>query len=415
MPITFESPKDPYGLGALAGAVGGYFGSTVQARRQEEADIRKKQREQDLIKEKGQVLGTALQTAQDPSKNIVERMGALQNYVSQTGDTSVLPLIRELGKEARTNALLSQFGIGGSPGAQLSAPTEFQTTGDPTPQSTSTLSSIPEDRLVAMSAIPELKPVAEAELKKREIDQKKFEGERKYHSQTAIPYMKSIDEERDALRKQELSQRELDSAIAEANTGGFTINNIARIFNRPELLSASGAQLVGASKELLIANLGTISGRPNQFLEQQFTFALPELGKSKAANATLAESTRANSAIIRAKHEISDRLADEDMKRYGYVRNDVGARVSKEMAPIAREIEDRAAFRVKEIIEGQKSDRELRKDAVKKVPQGTPLTPKMAAIFLERHGTPEKAFENAKKLGYDIISLEKIEEYRRAR
>lgn len=194
----------------------------------------------------------------------------------------------------------------------------------------------------------------------------------------------------------------MDSALESGETGGFSIDNIARIFGRPELLSQSGAQLIASVKELLISNVGRVGTRPNQWIEQQIALALPDLGKSNIANKTLGEAIRGEIQLSRERIRLADQIAKEDIDKYGYERADIARRVDEALIPIQEKINDNSAYRLRELYEQEKGSSFLRKNSMKKVVEGTPLTKEMYQILKEKYQSPEQVIDNARKLGYTI-------------
>jgi hypothetical protein len=94
MAITFESVKDPYGLGAAGNAIG-------QASIQSAMMNRQKNQETEERKKRGGALELALADASKPNATFQDKIGAFQKYAAQTGDTqSVAPFLKQLLSEA---------------------------------------------------------------------------------------------------------------------------------------------------------------------------------------------------------------------------------------------------------------------------------------------------------------------------
>jgi len=438
MAIVFNAPQDRFGIQGAGSVLAQALMQNAQDRNQlsstlqrdlfldqlqTQRDLRKEQgligqeqRQLDLRQKFGNLLGDALSVAYDPSTTPQQKNAALSNYVQSGGDLKdVAQAYKSLSQENQTSGLLQQLGINpnavtANQNAQVQARQQLQPglvdiNAQETVSNGNFYDSIDENTAIALSASanPQLASIGKAVVESKKLNQSRFDADRKYETGLAAPFLKQVDDTRQALRNKEFALRNLDAALSEGNTGGFTINNISRIFGRPELLSQSGAQLLGSVKELLVSNIGRVGARPNQWVEQQIASALPDLGKSPVANQTLAAAVRGEVELARARSEIADRIIQEDRDKYGYVKGDISSRVDKELDPIAEKIELNAAYKMRELFEQEKGAYTLRKDVLKKVPEGTPLTKNMYLIFKEKYGNPSQAIDNAKKLGYTIL------------
>ncbi len=93
MAITFESIRDPYGLGAAGQAIGGALMQKSMM------GLQKRQEEEERLK-KGGALKTAIDEASKPNATLEDKIGAFQKYAVSTGDTqSVTPFLNQLIKE----------------------------------------------------------------------------------------------------------------------------------------------------------------------------------------------------------------------------------------------------------------------------------------------------------------------------
>lgn len=232
----------------------------------------------------------------------------------------------------------------------------------------------------------------------------------------AVTQNKPFNEETDKiakslpLKKQALQLAE--SAVESGEVGPLSRNNLAKIFNRPELKTASGAALDLAIKTNLISNLSRVSAKgTNLWLEKQLLNAFAATGETQASNMTKLEALKAEKELDEAQVATRDKLLEQDIAQFGAEQPYLGMRVNKELAPIEKEIMDRASFRIRKIYEKEKGYQNMNAKWNKSVPLGTPLTPEMGLILLNKTGSPEKAASLAKKLGYTIYSAEKIGQY----
>lgn len=427
MGFQFNSPQDRFGLVSAGSLLAQTLLNNATQKNQNQftlqrdafqdqlqgkRDLQKEQRNLALKQQFGDLLGGVLTVAYDPETDPNQKLKALQSYVSAGGNISdVQNAYKQIGEQTSTQALFNQLGIGQNQ-AQASNVLQDQMSQNKINQSATPLANIPENALVAAASSTNrnVSNFGKAALEAKKIENTNFQAERKYQSQRSIPFLKEIDNQRMAIRNKNFALSELDAAIANKETGGFTFNNLARIFDRPELLTASGAQLISAAKELLVSNIGRLGPRPNQWVEQQVSLAIPDLGKSPTANAVLSEGIRGQVKLDSERVRLVDEFAAQDEKELGYVRGDIASRVDKAMEPYAEKVQRQAAYRIREIFEEEKGISKLKKNLMKKVPSGTPLTRVMAKLFYQQYQDSAKAIENAKKLGYTIYSNEEVEE-----
>src|ERR1051325_1722917 len=448
MAIVFNAPQDRFGIQSAGSALAqalmqnaadrNQLNSTLQRDlfldqlqtqrdlRGQEALLGKEQRQLALRQQFGTLLGDALSVAYDMNSTPEQKNAALSGYIQAGGDIKdVQQAYKALNQQNETTSLLSQLGIqpqGVNPQAisqnqnmqlqqqQQIAPGSIDINTQASVQGNNFYDSIDENTALTLSASPnpQLAAIGKAAVESKKLQQSRFDSDRKFQSKQSESYVKEISGIRQSLRNKEFALRNLDAALAQGNTGALLIDNISRIFGRPELLSQSGAQQLGATKELLVSNIGRVGARPNQWIEQQIASALPDLGKSLIANQTLAEGIRGEIELGRARVEIFDRLAEQDRAQKGAVQGDIDSRVDKELAPVAKQIEDRAAYKIRELFEQEKGATYLRDNLMKKVPEGTPLTKNMYIILKQKYGNGPQAIDNAKKLGYTVYTSETV-------
>jgi hypothetical protein len=230
MPITFESIQDPFGIRGAGSILAQALMQQGQENRQEQGLIRQEQRAdqrtldaerraQALKQQFGNLLGSALSIAQDPASPLQAKLGALQQYVSQTGDTSVLPMMKQIGEQGQIQQTLEQFGLGqpsqaqGQLSSQQPSPQQqFPGIGKPTAQpqqqpqtQKKTLADFSNEELIKMSASGNktLKAISDAEFKRRDLEQKQFLEDRKYHEKGS----KDAEQEASSLRSSIPRQR----------------------------------------------------------------------------------------------------------------------------------------------------------------------------------------------------------------
>lgn len=274
------------------------------------------------------------------------------------------------------------------------------------------LNSLTDDQLVMLKGTGNqvISGLVDAEMKKRELGQKRFEADRKYESGISNDYVKSLDEQRDSLRQKDQALYLMENALEEGNLSFFSPDNFANFLGQygEGLRTAKGAQLINAQKEFLFGNLGRLKGRPNMFIEQQLLSQLPQIGRSEFANKTVIQGLKAEQDLLKAKQKVSDDLISYYRENLGYVPADIGSQVDKMLDPMAGEVQDRLSYNLRVIQEQEQGVDTLSK---KKVSKGTPLTLEMANFYIEKFGSKEKARKQAEKLGYRIPTLEEYERY----
>ena len=147
----------------------------------------------------------------------------------------------------------------------------------------------------------------------------------------------------------------------------------------------------------------------NIWFEQRLNSMFPKIGQSKEANLTVQEMLEGEAAIEKSYISEYDRLAEEDMKEYGYERKDINKRAQNAVKFKEKEIMRRTSYRMKEVEEVEKGLSTLKNQVGKNVPKGTPLTLAMAKLYKDKFG--DKALEVEKKNGYYIPTLEEFKMY----
>lgn len=272
---------------------------------------------------------------------------------------------------------------------------------------------ISDDQLVALSINPKFKNVASTELKRREIDRKTFESDRKYHAEGAKDAEKRAVGLREALPKKQSALNLAREAIQSGEVGPFSLANLAERTGIKEFQTAKGAQLTTAAKENLLSNMSRVSAKAqNMWFEQRLNSMFPEIGKKMAANEATSIMLQGEIDMDNNWLEAYNQLARNDMEKYGYVRRDADQRASELSNDKNLEIMKKTSYELRKNYEQEKGVRWMAENAKKKVVQGTPLTPEMFVVILEESGGDKnKAIENAKKYGYTIPTQEQIRQW----
>jgi len=252
------------------------------------------------------------------------------------------------------------------------------------------------------------------DIKERELTQKGFVEDRKSAEKITVPFLTNIDKQRSGVREKEQAVRLMRDSIQEQDLDFWSKDNFNRFLGRfgGALRTAKGQQLINAQKEFLLGNIQRAGSRPNQWIEQQIATMLPQIGISREANLTVTEILEHETAVQRMEQQVADELAAQDRQDYGFVQPDIAARVDKRIEETGQDLQDRLAYRLREVHEREKSGDDLLKLSTKKVKRGTFLTPRMAAAMLSKNPNEEQMKKNARKMGYVIPNSDQINRWR---
>lgn len=409
----------------------------------------------------------ALQSLQDESKSPMEKIALISQLSPQTAAIAVplyAPLLKQQAKQQETQNLLGQLGFSSGVGQpqmnitsiQQSSPQMMSESGrdmgnppseegvspgksrqeggdrqNYDPRNPKTWSDEEVQRNVGLLGINDptsqfIGNIAQSEMqrrqeenrvneKKSEREEKKFQKEREYHTKRLESTFEEVEGLRSAVPKQRSALAFARNAIETGETGALSKNALADHIGGPigdALRTAKGAQLSAAGKESLLGNISRVSSRgQNQWFEQRLNSVFPKIGQTESANLTLQEMLEGELALDQAKINTYDRIFDEDREKYGYVRENASSRAQKELAKKEKEIANRTFYRVREIEESDHSDRWLQGKVGENVQKGTPLTQKMAQLYLNQYGSVEKAIKMAEKNGYMIPTSEEFDSF----
>jgi len=133
------------------------------------------------------------------------------------------------------------------------------------------------------------------------------------------------------------------------------------------LRSPNAAGFKTAGKEFLLGNISRAGARPNQWIEQQISGALPKVGQKDSANKTVLELLDLDNRIQRKEIELVDEIANRHERQYGYVRRSLGSDVQKELNKFAKNELKVTEERIKAIQDGEQKPK---REAQIKVPEG---------------------------------------------
>jgi hypothetical protein len=207
---------------------------------------------------------------------------------------------------------------------------------------------------------------------------------RKEETEVSKPILLELNEARKNIPLQEQAIEDIKNTSPEVGWQDY----IADVTGYEPLRSAKGAKLKTALKDFFLSDLSRAGARPNQWIEQQLADALPKLGRSAEANLTVAEGMNFKVDLAKKRIEIIDKLAEEDKKKYGYVKGDIDSRAYKEMLPYVK-------YRQTEL---RNSIRKIQKENNTKK-----MTPEIALNYLNKaKGNREEAEKLARNEGYEF-------------
>jgi len=159
------------------------------------------------------------------------------------------------------------------------------------------------------------------------IQQRNKELTRKEEGEISKPILIEMNQVRKNIPLQEQAIEDIISAAPNVNS----LDYFADITGFEPLRSAEGAKLKTGIKDFFLSDLTRVGARPNQWIEQQLSDALPKIGRSKEANLITAEGLKFKVDLAKRRMETIDRLAEEDREKYGFVKGDIDSRSYKEM------------------------------------------------------------------------------------
>ena len=138
----------------------------------------------------------------------------------------------------------------------------------------------------------------------------------------------------------------------------------------------------------------------------------PQIGQSMEANETIDAMLQGELEMDEAYLRAYNELAKQDEDNFGYKRNDLDQRTHEIVDDLYDDIMKKTSYKMREIYEREKGISWMKENVMKKVPNGTPLTPQMAKVLSNKYGgNYAQAIENAKRLGYQIPTKEEFAQW----
>lgn len=349
--------------------------------------------------------------------------GALAQALNEGADPTVVnqfaqqyaPIFKEQAKVQGAEQFMQNLRQPGAPGA----PSGIQQVADGTPevgaiydQSDGVPDNIDQNTIDAYRAspYPQIQAMGKQYDNRRKESRRKFENDRTFHAKGLVETEKKYAKLRSEIPKRERVLQLAHNAVESGEVGAFSKNRLAQMIGGPigdAMMTMSGAQFATAAKENLVTSLGEVTARAaNMFMEKRMIDAFAKQGQTEEANLGVLDFFESENDINKAIESEFTRLARQDMERYGFKRNDLDERAIEASMPQQEKILNRSSLRNRQLIEKSKGAQWMYKQVNKKVDKGTPITPSMFRIFVEKIGDPEKALKRVKQLGYTILSPE---------
>ena len=370
--------------------------------------------------------GVAVQFLQNKMQNLDQKIKQdkldkqAQTAAQEAGYTYGAPpqvqarQVQENAKKSR----LGQYGLNANPNTESNLPTaqngtESQLTGNQGNEkpnqnikpTQSIFKKLTNDQLIVATGAPdrEISEPAKAELKDRQEKEKLDQRVKTDVFKSDLNRSQKVLERADAISEQIPHKRtsisSMKDAVANRNLGFFSPDNLAEITGIEGFRSPEGAIFKTAGKEYFLGNIARAGARPNQWIEQQISDMMAKVGRSPEANFSVLRALEneldLDEARVRITNEISDRLRSEG----DYGQGKLGSMVNAQLSKYAEEKQDILFNDLRAI----KSIAEKTPQRFRKVIKGTKVSDYIAqALLLQFNNDPEKAANEAKKLGYDF-------------
>jgi len=264
------------------------------------------------------------------------------------------------------------------------------------------------------SELPKLAQIypkaVDAENKRRDRLQKSFIDRRKFASERALPFMKEMDDLQNSLLVQEDAGNLMMSASKGGNLGFFSRDSLAQMVPdrfKGAFRTGEGQLFITAGKEWLIGDIPKAGPRPNMWIEQQISGALPTIGTSKESQQIAAIAKLANTSVGREKVRIANQVADEEFRLNGFYPHNISNIVNEKLKPVAQGIQDRLSYDIGVLVEQEKGIDKLREEVRtgKKGVSGQYLTMQRLNVLREKFGDDVDKIANwSERHGYKLPS-----------
>lgn len=161
-------------------------------------------------------------------------------------------------------------------------------------------------------------------------------------------YLENISKKAQALPRDKVALEQLRIAVNDKDFNSIR-NMIGEITGFDALKTASAQVVNGASKQFLISELASITGRPNQFIEQQITKALINPVYRDEANQAIFEGLELLSKIKEKEIEIAENLESKYINAGREIPRDFQMRVREKLKAETEKLEKDYEKRLKQL------------------------------------------------------------------
>ncbi len=317
-------------------------------------------------------------------------------------------------KDKSKNKRLSQYGLGTDQNSppNLSKPENSTSSPDnqeinqttPSNSTGSVFKKLSDDQLVTLTGAPdrEVYEPAKAELKRRDeernLKQKEKEGWTKFGMERAKKVLDKSEEIAQGLPVKKTALKLMTDSIANKNLGFWSPDNLAEITGIEGFRSKEGALFKTAGKEYFLGNISRAGARPNQWIEQQIADMMTKIGRDTGANLSVARALQNETDLDEERVRLTNEIFN-DLRKEGKDIGDLGSMINTRLANFAEQKQSELFNDLRAI----KAIDENEPQKFHKVKQGTQVSPYMVDALLKAfNNDPDKALQEAKKLGYSV-------------
>lgn len=292
----------------------------------------------------------------------------------------------------------------------------------------SPLANIPEETITKAlgSDNKQVREWGEGMQKSRDAQFNQWAKNREHAYKRNQKFFDDITNKKQVLDRQEILVENLKRGLLNREPGEDIRDFVAAQFGDigERFLTPEGTLANSAVKEYLIADLANVKGRPNIYLEQRITSALPNLNKTVEANETLVNHVEMKQALDRAYIDTFMRESEfyQKPENGGFEPPNFISIVDQKAKAEQKRIRDLYAYKSRLIEEKHKGVDEL----YKKKANGAIWTKDMRNKFVYEYATKrgktkeqltpqdkQKIIEKAKKQGYVIPKQEEYQSWQR--
>lgn len=371
--------------------------------------------------------GTAVQYLQNAYNNIQQQQQLQQKHQQEQQQQAqkradeiaaglapgIAPLPQaQLAKDNAKESRLAPYGLGrnvasnGQQQQQSSIPNQNPSAQQQQPSSEpleSIFKKLNKDQLTVLTGSPdrEIAEPAKAQLDNIKNQEKIAQGQKDSVFKANLARSDKFKQEADVIAAT-IPQKEsalglMEDAIASKDLSYFSRDNLAEVTGIEGFRSAEGSIFKTAGKEYFLGSIGRAGARPNQWIEQQIQDMMTKVGRSTEANLSVARAMRNELDIEKERVRLTEEISDQMTAEGDLSQGKLGSTVNKQLAQYAEKKQTELFNDLRAI----KSIAEKSPQKFRKVEPGTEVSLVMVQSLLRQFDNdPEKAAEEAKKLGY---------------